>query len=301
MPKAERDYVTLLYEVCSKYANWDPDKNYDCGDYGRITRGRPAWQFWRGQEGVFVPEGNIYTEGLAQKYGIPMWKETSDREDLGLVDGAREQTAGGYWLRSHNMSIVELSVEGGIGSQILGDLAGCEGKAAYRVSRGDGAFLAMQDHTLFHIPVEGLLLDLLKEKKMKGKVIVTEVIRTSAYARNLMHKSDRTFAVGWKVSAGVPPHSTRIGGDGKWVSDSNSNNFKNKVHPKKIQSYCPLFKLVSLYETEITQGLREEIDANSNNELVLVKLPASPLPRNWKKEMPQRKWQSFLAKPKLLP
>jgi hypothetical protein len=95
---SERKYVDLLFRASKKYASWDPEVVVEVGDWGRITRGRSVWwAFWRRRRGTFLKEGNIYRDGIAQRYDIPpptergadsshgvTWITSQNAQDLGL-------------------------------------------------------------------------------------------------------------------------------------------------------------------------------------------------------------------------
>jgi hypothetical protein len=99
MPDAERQFVELIFSGSSKYGSWDPEVAVAVGDYGRITRGKTGLACWRKMQGIFLKEGNIYEEGLAKKYNIPVPEE-----------GAYS-TEGIYWITSNNAKKVDISAE----------------------------------------------------------------------------------------------------------------------------------------------------------------------------------------------
>jgi hypothetical protein len=71
------------------------------GDWGRITKG-PRGLFFGRKNGTFVHEGNIYSDGKADKYGITP-----------PVECGRE-SEGEIWVTSENAQHVDtsLSAEG---------------------------------------------------------------------------------------------------------------------------------------------------------------------------------------------
>lgn len=76
MSRSELQYVALLYRASSKYASWDPEVEVQVGDWGRLTSGKRGVAFWRSQfwnpRGIFLKEGNIYKDGQAEEYDIPL-------------------------------------------------------------------------------------------------------------------------------------------------------------------------------------------------------------------------------------
>ena len=98
MPDAERQFIDLIFRVSKKYASWDPEVVVEVGDYGRITRGKRGLAFWKKSRGIFLKEGNIYKDGLAEKYDIPTPQEHG-------VDS----TEGISWITSKNATEVDLA------------------------------------------------------------------------------------------------------------------------------------------------------------------------------------------------
>jgi hypothetical protein len=103
MPDAERQFVDLIFRASKKYASWDPEVVVEVGDYGRITRGKTGLAFWKKKQGIFVKEGNIYKDGLAEKYDIPTPQEHG-------VDS----TEGMSWITSKNAKEVDFSADASV-------------------------------------------------------------------------------------------------------------------------------------------------------------------------------------------
>ena len=100
MLDAERQFVDLIFRASKKYASWDPEVIVAVGDYGRITRGKTGLAFWRRRQGIFLNEGNIYEDGLADTYDIPAPQEFG-------VDA----TEGISWMTSRDAKEVEITAE----------------------------------------------------------------------------------------------------------------------------------------------------------------------------------------------
>jgi hypothetical protein len=100
MPDAERQFVDLIYHASKKYASWDPEVTVAVGDYGRVTRGKTGLAFWRKKQGIFLKDGNIYEDGLAEKYDIPT------PEEHGV-----DSTEGISWITSKNAKEVDIAAE----------------------------------------------------------------------------------------------------------------------------------------------------------------------------------------------
>lgn len=101
MLDSERTYVELIHGACKKYGNWDPEIEIKAGDFGRITKGRTGIAFWR-KKGVFVKEGNIFEDGIAEKHKIPKPK------DIG-----QGRAGGDTWVVSQNAEQIDVSVAAG--------------------------------------------------------------------------------------------------------------------------------------------------------------------------------------------
>ena len=100
MPDPERQFVDLIFRASKKYGSWDPEVAVAVGDYGRITRGKTGLAFWRKKRGIFLKDGNIYEDGLAEKYEIPT------PEEHGV-----HSTEGMSWITSKNAKEVDIAAE----------------------------------------------------------------------------------------------------------------------------------------------------------------------------------------------
>jgi hypothetical protein len=100
----ERKYTELIFRSSKKYASWDPEIVIEVGDWGRITAGRSAWwAFWRRKGGVFLKEGNIYKDKIADQYEIPQPTEYGNDTDA----------SGMTWITSQNAESVDISASAG--------------------------------------------------------------------------------------------------------------------------------------------------------------------------------------------
>jgi len=241
MPNNERTYADLLFKASRKYASWDPEVPVEVGDWGSLTRGSTGLAFWKKDRGIFLKEGNIYTDGTAEKYELPK-----------PVERTPDSTEGVTWIVSDNAK--EISMDAAVGGQTPA-LAKCNVKAAFDFSSGIGAALVMDNDTISTIDPPGCLRRLLEEETMKGRVIVSEVHRTASYARLLTSKSAKSVAIGLSAE---PPVANTVSAkvDAKWTCSSNVGNFKSKVI--KERKFTPLFRLVSLKEGPVSTGFRDD-------------------------------------------
>lgn len=100
MADAEQQFVDLIFCASKKYTSWDPEVIVTVGDYGRITQGKTGLVFWRKNWGIFLKEGNIYKDQLAEKYDIPAPQE----HGIDSIEGIS-------WIMSKNVKEVDISTE----------------------------------------------------------------------------------------------------------------------------------------------------------------------------------------------
>ncbi|KAF8908530.1 hypothetical protein CPB84DRAFT_1959176 [Gymnopilus junonius] len=228
MPASERLFVDLIVRSSHKYPNWDPE----------VSRKKPI--------GVFLKEGNIYEEGIAEKYDIPK-----------PVEHGVDSTEGTTWVTSRNAQ--QVSVDADIAGQTPA-LVECSVKASFKFNSNKGAVLAMDNDTILTISPPGKLRRLLAAKELqKGYVIVSEVHRCSSYARFLSSSAGATVALGLSAQ----PPMADVGSakvDAKWVHSSSAGNFKARVNKEGKRVFYPLFRLVALKESSVSTGLRGELD-----------------------------------------
>ena len=117
----------------------------------------------------------------------------------------------------------------------------------------------MDNDVISTIDPPGCLRRLLDERDMRECVIVAQTHRCSSYARLLISKGTRSVAIGLSVQ---PPVSEVISatGDVSWVQSSKTGNFRAKVNRSGERDFYPLFKLVSLNDTDTSSGLRGELE-----------------------------------------
>ncbi|KZV69938.1 hypothetical protein PENSPDRAFT_566403, partial [Peniophora sp. CONT] len=241
----ERTYTELLFASSRKYASWDPEIPVHVGDWGIITRGcRPSWfAFWAHSrpQGIFLKRGNIYDDGLANKFNIPSPKTHE-----------HEGSSGVSWIVSQNA--VEVDTSGAVSAQVP-ELANCGVKASYKFSSGQGAVLCMDGDTIATIDPPGALRPLLDDPTLpEGIVIVSEVHATSSYARYLGTPEVRQVSIGLRVSSPAFPQAG-VDANAEWLNSSTAGNFKSKVNPDRARTYYPLFRLVALQGDNVSNGM----------------------------------------------
>jgi len=217
----------------------------DVGDWGRITAGETGWAFWRRKQGTFVKEGNIYTDGIADRHGIPK-----------PIDFGEDAAGGLTWVVSQNAE--EMDISGNV-SSLTPALATCSVKAGFHFSSGYGAILAMNNDSISVIEPAGCLRRLFDEPMLRDAVIVSQVHRCSSYARYLTSPNTKNLVMG--MSAQMPaPGVASAEVDISWVRSTYTGNFKSKANKAGQRNFCPLFRLVSLKEGDTAVGLRGSLD-----------------------------------------
>ncbi|KAG1851211.1 hypothetical protein C8R48DRAFT_676500 [Suillus tomentosus] len=139
-------FIDLIQSITSKWANWNPDRAIEVGDYGMI----------KNATGEFEQEGNIYTsEGIID----------IDMTDLALHPEEKE---------GDEKFIIKSAVSGAVNVALQVDFE-FEG-------RKRAAAMVMYKPRYISLPEDERIIELLKcrPEKLKGKYIVTEVILSPA-------------------------------------------------------------------------------------------------------------------------
>jgi len=137
-------------------------------------------------------------------------------------------------------------------------IAECKVKAAFSMTSGRGAILAMENDTISTIDPPGRLRRLLDSEELQGQVVVSEVHRCSSYARYLAFEGGRTVSLG--LGASDPATQASASAEAKWMCSGKAGNFKSNVAKGGERNFYPLFRLVSLAEKDVSTGLRGELD-----------------------------------------
>ncbi|KAJ7493719.1 hypothetical protein FB451DRAFT_1122283 [Mycena latifolia] len=231
MPNSERKYADRLYGPAGRYACWEPEIPRGLGDYGRIKR-REWWQFWL-KDGGFVMEGNIFENGMAERYKMPT---------PGNCGG--DPGNGDRWIVSRDGAYRNVKVAGDF---IPSTVTQCALKGAFEFTADESAFLVMHNEMTTAIDSPGRLRPLLQDPEMRGAVVVSEIHCCSAYIRGLTGKAGGTIEVGLSIN---PPGGGVGSVDAKaeWLHTATSGDIQSAVNPTGDRTYYPLFCLVSLEE-----------------------------------------------------
>lgn len=113
----------------------------------------------------------------------------------------------------------------------------------------------MDNDTITTIDPPGCLSRLLNLDEMQDRVVVSEVHKTSSYARVITTQDNSTVGIGLTVAPLVEAIGS-VSAEAKWVHSGSAVNFKAKVNKDGKKIYYPLFRLSSLKSTGVSTGLR---------------------------------------------
>ncbi|KZT13310.1 uncharacterized protein LAESUDRAFT_754292 [Laetiporus sulphureus 93-53] len=230
--RGERDYVSLLYKTTNCYASWDPLLPVEVGDYGYLQK-----------DGSFAPKGNIFKDGLAERYDIT--KQVRGCDQI-------------RWVTSGNAKEVSFDPNVNLSFDTIAD---AHLKYKFSFSGQRAALLAMYEPQLTSITYPARLSRLLSSQEWKNQVIVSEGYTCRSYARLLTWDRKREVTVGLGASAPIIaalgfPVSAGGGIDLSWKTSTHSCDWKargvrlreKEVAEKEARQLCyPLFKLVALH------------------------------------------------------
>lgn len=241
----ERQYIDLLFRASRKFANWDPEEHLEVGDWGRLTTGRSRWAFWRPKRCVFVKEGNIYKDSIAEKYGIPLPRVLGEENPNGLT-----------WVTSLNARDMDMPM---ITGKQTSELAECSVKVGFQFASGEGAaVLLMVNDSVTTIDPVTALSQLLGEEALRDRVVVSETHRCASYACYLASSKTEDVVIGLSSQASEKSSSTQA--YPKWVRTNKTGYFKGKADHSGERKYYPLYKLVSVRSDGENTGRRSPED-----------------------------------------
>ncbi|KAG2151071.1 uncharacterized protein EDB93DRAFT_1249563 [Suillus bovinus] len=212
MKHESRKFIDLIQNVSSKWANWDPPKPINVGDYGKIIN----------ETGEFDWEGNIYTSGIldidmTDQALVPVETEGDDKfivKSWGVT--TKEATpAGTATTDAENVALrIEFQFEG----------------------RKRAAALVMYKPKYISLPNNDRLIDLLKNRPdvLKGKYIVTEVMRCDAYMMYMSTNKAESFSVTLNTTG---PSASAF----TWCAETTYGLYREGSNP--TTNYMPLYRL----------------------------------------------------------
>jgi len=244
-----RKFVDLILTASSKWANWDPPKSINVGDFGIISK----------ETGEFEREGNIYSEDFQKLIsGATKDVDEGDPHSVFLQHVLRE------WEEKIDLkdAIVQPEVSAGDPHQIISSSNGHpkdpgvapdvdvqnQANAGLQVNFGfgdkGGVVLALYQtqKSSFSIADERLASVLkLGHKAVKERYFVTEVVSCPAYLLAFSREKQESFSASLSatVTSGVPEDTV-----GKEAGLAWSHDILNGVcHSGSNGSFVPLFQL----------------------------------------------------------
>jgi len=212
---AQRKYIDLIKEVSSKWANWDPPKRVQAGDFGTVNR----------KTGEFLVEGNIYTHPdiapIARLYP-PFEAPETDQ----------------YQIHSYHVR----------GTNVGANLPGARDlvfTSRWQFSAKRGAILLMFKPRLIGVPDPFLPLAL-NIPALKGKSLAHHVYECPGFYTYLSNKASETVTVSLRadVPSGIPGITINPAVNVGWLAEGCTGVRQQAYRPGAV--YTPLYCLKSL-------------------------------------------------------
>ncbi|KAI9434885.1 hypothetical protein H4582DRAFT_2080554 [Lactarius indigo] len=215
---AQRKFIDLINEATFKWANWDPPKVIQIGDFGTIDK----------KSGELKVEGNIYTHSeikhIAQDYPAFVAPET----DLYQI---------------HSQQVRRLDIQADVGaSATAADDQGVALKSRWQFNTKRGAILLMHRPRLLCVP-DGFFDEKFDLPILKRKVVVEQVYNCPGYYMYLSNKASEQISVSLRANSlpGVDGEQALTVG---WSADGSSGVCQQGFREDAV--YTPLFCLKSL-------------------------------------------------------
>ncbi|KAG1845616.1 hypothetical protein C8R48DRAFT_734017 [Suillus tomentosus] len=222
MKYESRKFIDLIQGITSKWANWDPQKTIHVGDYGMINNAT----------GEFEWEGNIYT--------------TNNIGDIDLTDQALHPIeAGGedrFVIKSWGVTTWEADTTA---ETTVPSTTNVALKVKFRFDGGKRAAAMVVYRPIYiSLPKDERIIEMFKSRPevLKGKYIVTEVIRCPAYMMYMSTDRAEEFSVTLHATEATAPAADDGGTSGlTWFSESNYGICRQGSDSSMI--YTPLYRL----------------------------------------------------------
>ncbi|EKM60607.1 uncharacterized protein PHACADRAFT_246648 [Phanerochaete carnosa HHB-10118-sp] len=222
-PEASRKYVDLIREASSKWANWDPPKIIQAGDFGYVDKAT----------GLFERAGNIYshpeTAKMAAKYSVSV----GPPEDIVVFHSfyAREVKGGA-------------NVNAGTGSN-----ANVRFAAEIKFENHRAAVLVMHNPRMSVVPDE-LYQETLDDASLKAffqdkkLLLVMESFVCDGYFMYLSSKKAESVHV--SLNADVIPGGLSAGANASWATEGGSGTFRRGYRKAEEDTFTPLYRLKAI-------------------------------------------------------
>ncbi|KAF9230414.1 hypothetical protein BU15DRAFT_83661 [Melanogaster broomeanus] len=223
-----RKFVDLILTASSKWANWDPPKSINVGDYGTISK----------ETGEFEREGNIYSEDFQRL--LDEWSANIDVREATLqpVVSARDDQ---LIISSAGAHAKQAQIAADVNVQSLAN-AGLH--VNFGFSEKGGAVLVLYKPEHYSFPtVDGRLARLLKtaHKAVKDKFIVTEVVSCPAYFMAMSREKCESYSASLSATVTPPIPVATVGATASLAGSYNTFNGIYRSGSNAI--FVPLYKL----------------------------------------------------------
>ncbi|KIJ60757.1 hypothetical protein HYDPIDRAFT_31974 [Hydnomerulius pinastri MD-312] len=190
-----RKFVDLILSSASKWANWDPPRPINVGDYGSVNN----------ETGEFMWEGNIYGEYFQELLDKSPGPIKIDLKDPALQPEVSEGddkiiiSSSGVYASEARLAAEVLQSEANVSLRFNFD---------FRDKGGAGMVLYKPQYSSF--PKDERLTSLLKTAReiLRGKCIVTEVISCPAYLIVLSGQKGERFSASLSATRTDPVATT---------------------------------------------------------------------------------------------
>ncbi|KAN0078342.1 hypothetical protein V8E55_010399 [Tylopilus felleus] len=225
----QRKYIDLIYQVSSKWVNWDPPIPIEVGAYGIVER----------DTGDFIVQGNIYHKEFQK-----------DLHDHGLqfnMDDHKPQEGGAEQeliYSSRGATRVSMSLGPQVGFAGLAT-ASISGQWQFEQGRRD-ALLIMHCPRIRFIPPNAILEKLYDVPKLRGKWLVTNVYVCPAFSMYLSNKSGERVSLALTGQVPLPAAlGVSAGAEGSlgWWSDTQADLLRKACDKAGNYCYTPLYSL----------------------------------------------------------
>ncbi|KAH9035741.1 hypothetical protein EDB85DRAFT_840328 [Lactarius pseudohatsudake] len=176
----QRKFIDLINQATFKWANWDPQRVIQIGDFGTVDK----------KTGEFKVEGNIFThpeiEHIAQSYPPFEAPET----DL-------------YQIHSGQVRRLDIQADPGTSGGATED-QGLVHKSRWQFNAKRGAILLMHRPRLTCVP-DGFLVEGLDLPILKRKVVAEQVYNCPGFYMYLSNKASEQVTVSLHTKTSTPP------------------------------------------------------------------------------------------------
>jgi hypothetical protein len=227
-----RKFIDLIQRATSKWANWDPPKKIEVGDYGTIMN----------ETGEFDWEGNIYSPHFQKQFQSSKYKFDIDLTDSALRPYEQEARDDHFVVKSWGVTTKQINASAEVA------VPGVTNVALKLQIEFDGnkpaAVLVMHKPRYSSLPNDERIIQLIKSMSaiLKEKYIVTEVISCAAYMMHLSDQQAEKFSVTLKAVGPVTP-ATNTGGAASFTWSSEAVYGLSRQGSDPAEKYMPLYRL----------------------------------------------------------